>query len=144
MRAIRKIILHCSASDFGDVDVIRGWHLERGFADIGYHYVILNGKRFAGYTYSDKIDGIVEIGRPIQARGAHCAGNNYDSIGICMIGDKIFTEKQIKAVLLLISGLRERFGNIPVYGHYEMPSGIKQGKTCPNIDMDKFRKENDL
>ena len=48
MREINKIILHCSASrcdkDF-DVNDIKEWHLQRGFTDVGYHYIIkLNGE----------------------------------------------------------------------------------------------------
>ena len=43
MRAIHKIIIHCTATREGDdisVDTIRRWHLARGWSDIGYHYVI--------------------------------------------------------------------------------------------------------
>jgi hypothetical protein len=44
MREINKIILHCSASrcnkDF-DVNDIKEWHLQRGFTDVGYHYIIV-------------------------------------------------------------------------------------------------------
>ncbi len=42
-RGINLIVLHCSATPQGrDVTVadIRRWHLERGFADIGYHFVV--------------------------------------------------------------------------------------------------------
>ena len=42
-RYIDKIIVHCAAtpegSDFTTADIKR-WHLQRGFSDIGYHYVI--------------------------------------------------------------------------------------------------------
>lgn len=43
MRDINKIILHCSATQEGkdfDVEDIREWHLQRGFTDVGYHYII--------------------------------------------------------------------------------------------------------
>ena len=42
-RTINEIILHCSATPEGkdySVDTIRKWHLQRGFSNIGYHYVI--------------------------------------------------------------------------------------------------------
>ena len=43
MRKINLIVIHCSDTyarmDIG-VNEIRQWHLQRGFNDIGYHYVI--------------------------------------------------------------------------------------------------------
>lgn len=71
-----SIIIHCSATrqgaDFGAADIAR-WHRQRGFRDIGYHYVI-------------RLDGTLEKGRPIEQAGAHCKGWNAASIGICYIG----------------------------------------------------------
>ena len=76
MRKINKIILHCTATKEGQdftVDDVRRWHIGRGFADIGYHYLIY-------------LDGSVHKGRPIVRIGAHCSGQNKDSIGICYVG----------------------------------------------------------
>lgn len=142
MREINKIIIHCSDSLFGDRDIIDTWHRNRGFKEIGYHYVILNGRIKYADPYDQKIDGILQIGRDIKVTGAHCQGDNKDSIGICLIGTNRFTIRQNDKLIMLINDLRETYGNhIKVFGHYEMKSGIKQGKTCPNIDMVKFRKE---
>ena len=41
-RAVTRVFIHCSASDHpehSNAETIRLWHLARGFADIGYHYV---------------------------------------------------------------------------------------------------------
>jgi len=141
MREINKIILHCSDSIFGDRDLIDGWHRSKGFKCVGYHYIILNGRTRYSAVYDNTIDGILQIGRDIRDNGAHCVGENSDSIGICLIGIDKFTDKQINRLTLLISGLRERFGNIPILGHYETKSGAKQSKTCPNIFMPEFRKK---
>ena len=76
MRDINKIILHCSATSEGkdfDVNDIREWHLQRGFTDVGYHYVI-------------KLDGTIQDGRDIRTIGAHCKGYNYGSVGIVYVG----------------------------------------------------------
>lgn len=75
-RKIDQIILHCTSTpegeDFTNAQ-IREWHLERGFSDIGYHYVIgLNGE--------------VRPGRPESVVGAHCKGHNTRSIGVCYVG----------------------------------------------------------
>ena len=86
MRSIRKHIIHCSDSDYGDVDIIRAWHLARGFRDVGYHFII-------------RRDGEIELGRPMNEIGAHCAGYNKESIGTCLIGVDNFTKKQFKSLL---------------------------------------------
>ena len=117
MRKIKQIIVHCSATkegqDFKAKDIKR-WHLERGFTDIGYHYVV-------------DLDGTIEEGRSLELIGAHTKGQNRDSIGICYVGGldasgepkDTRTTQQKAALWLLIKKLRERFGNIPVYPHYK-------------------------
>jgi N-acetylmuramoyl-L-alanine amidase len=80
MAAIRKktdlLVVHCAATkasmDIGAKE-IRRWHKDRGWDDIGYHYVI-------------RRNGDVEIGRPENAVGAHVAGKNSTSVGICLVG----------------------------------------------------------
>ena len=72
MREINEIIIHCTATAEGrdvTVDELRAWHKQRGFKDIGYHYVVL-------------LDGDIVNGRPITMCGAHCQGHNANSIGI--------------------------------------------------------------
>lgn len=56
-----------------DAAEIRRWHLELGFRDIGYHYII-------------KRDGIVETGHPEHVTGAHVGGHNVGNIGTCIVG----------------------------------------------------------
>lgn len=80
---IDAIVIHASATREGqDVRAadIDKWHKERGFAMIGYNYVI-------------DLDGKVEVGRPLSMDGAHCntkgvSGVSYNkhSIGICYVG----------------------------------------------------------
>lgn len=80
---IDAIVIHCSATREGmdvrasDIDKM---HKDRGFAMIGYNFVI-------------DLDGTVEVGRPLTRDGAHCntaglSGKAYNkhSIGICYIG----------------------------------------------------------
>ncbi len=132
MRRIEKIIIHCSASEFGDVALIDRWHRQRGWRMIGYHYVILNGYRRKG-RYAGRDDGLVEAGRPVEEVGAHCRGQNRTSIGVCLIGNYLFSEKQLfYALPELVKELMERFGLTldDVYGHRE----FTRFKTCPNFD----------
>jgi len=126
-RKITSIIIHCTASpnsrDIG-VKEITQWHKERGFATIGYHFVI-------------KRDGRVEKGRPVDQAGAHCFGHNANSIGICLVGMDRFTSAQIDSLVVGVARLKTQYKlkDTAVFGHYE----FDKGKTCPNLPMDKIR-----
>lgn len=135
MRTINKIIIHCSATRPGwmennptamKVDEIRRWHVEeRGWSDIGYHFLI-------------DTDGTVAPGRPLERSGAHTKGHNNDSIGICLIGghgasatDRFrdhFSMAQNKALRDLIDELRAEYGDLRVQGHNEFAA-----KGCPGF-----------
>ena len=130
MRKIDKIILHCSATPEGrdhDVEDIRRWHLRRGFSDIGYHYLI-------------HIDGTIEPGRPIEKRGAHTAGFNKGSIGICYVGgmDKDMkhpkdtrTKAQKDSLIKLMHELIYKYNkDMTIHGHNEFAN-----KACPSFNV---------
>ena len=128
MRTINKFIIHCSATPEGrdyTVEQIRKWHLARRFKDIGYHYVIYR-------------DGSIHTGRPVAQTGAHCIGQNANSIGICYIGGlakdcktpkDTRTEAQKGAIVQLLKDLHKRFPLATVHGHREFVS-----KACPCFD----------
>ena len=123
-RTINEIIIHCSATkegqNFTTAD-IRKWHLERGFSDIGYHYVVYR-------------DGSVHTGRNVNISGAHCAGHNSHSIGVCYIGglDKNLrpkdtrTSQQKDALLKLLRQLKQLYPKATIHGHCEFSN-----KACP-------------
>lgn len=141
MRAqdIDAIVIHCSATRAGqDVRAadIDKWHKERGFAMIGYNYVI-------------DLDGTVEVGRPLSRDGAHCntagtSGRSYNrhSIGICYVGglDKdgkpadTRTPEQKRALRDLVYKLMDEYpGIVEVIGHRDAsPDRNKDGKITPN------------
>jgi hypothetical protein len=151
MAQIRYIIIHCSDSAFGDVHILRRWHKERGFKEIGYHWVIGNGWRSKGEQVP-ALDGAVQQGIPLDADdhirgsevGRHALGYNANSIGICLIGkDGQFTAKQEMALRGLVRTLMglHRIALSNVLGHYETESGAAQGKTCPGMNMNLWRQE---
>ncbi len=129
MRNLTRIIIHCSATREGQevsVDTIRRWHENKGWADIGYHFVI-------------GIDGTIHQGRDIDQIGAHTYRHNLDSIGICYVGGvekdgktpkDTMTEMQEIAMLELIKSLRVIFGKLNLHGHNEFSS-----KACPSFDV---------
>jgi len=145
---VENIIIHISDSTWGSASEIRKWHLEKGWADIGYHFVILNGQIRPDFCLAT-LDGSFEIGRHLDGDmfiednevGAHALGYNDKSIGICGIGKVGWTAIQKDSLIILLIELTEYF-KIPksnVLGHCETESGKAQGKTCPNLNMDVIR-----
>lgn len=135
MRQITEIIIHCADTPEGrDVkaDEIRRWHKnERGWRDIGYHYVI-------------DLDGTIEAGRDVETAGAHCTGHNAKSIGICYVGGcdaqmqpkDTRTDEQKASLLLLLKYLRQRYPKAKIYGHRDFAQ-----KACPSFDAKNEYKE---
>lgn len=152
MAALKHIVVHCSASEWGSAAAIREWHLQKGWKDIGYHFVILNGKlRPTVSNWQTELtiplmDGSIEVGRYLDGdnfisakeTGAHTLNYNSVSIGVCLIGVKKFTKKQFDSLEKLLRSLLRiyRLNKSAIKGHYHL------GKTsCPNFDVDKFVRE---
>ena len=143
MRSIDLVVIHCSYSEYGNAALIDGWHRQRGWEGIGYHYVLLNG-----YPDADShrlrrpcfwLDGVVETGRPLEVVGAHTRGHNRNSVGICLIGREQFTQQQFETLTRLIGELRVGRPRLRLAGHYELLGPRDPPKTCPNMDMDWLR-----
>lgn len=128
MRKINKIIVHCSATpegkDFTAADIDR-WHRQRGWRCIGYHYVI-------------ELDGSIHKGRDESVIGAHCSGQNANSIGVCYVGGvakdgktpkDTRTDAQKHSLLELLKELKAKYPNATIHGHREFAA-----KACPSFD----------
>lgn len=126
-RYISEIIVHCTATIIGrdySIDTIRQWHLDRGFKDIGYHYII-------------HLDGKIDRGRHESLIGAHCKLHNQNSIGVCYVGGldsdgnpkDTRTDAQKDSLLKLIRALKRKYPNAVVHGHREFAN-----KECPCFD----------
>ena len=126
-RSINLIVVHCTATEEGkdySVAEIRRWHLKRGFSDIGYHYLI-------------GIDGKVHEGRNVNISGAHTAGYNAHSIGVCYVGglDKNHKAKDTRtpaqkaSLLRLLTDLKKIYPKATIHGHREYAN-----KACPCFD----------
>lgn len=148
MSQIQNIIIHCSDSLHGCAREIRRWHMEKGWRDIGYHYVIGNGQPIKTMRL-EILDGMIECGRYLdedltingEEQGAHALGYNSSSLGICLIGRNQFTSLQMIRLFKLCEELIQLYDlkTSGVLGHYETASGHAQGKTCPNLDMNSIR-----
>jgi len=130
-----ELIIHCSATPEGKdytVEDIDRWHRQRGFTNgCGYHYVVYR-------------DGSIHQGRPEMAIGAHCAGHNHISIGICYIGGceaqrradgkyhskDTRTPEQKVALQQLLDQLKSRYPQATIHGHNEFAR-----KACPGYEV---------
>lgn len=140
------IVFHCSATkpdqDHVDRKVIEEWHLAKGWAAIGYHFVITRA-------------GTLQLGRPLEDIGAHVQGFNSTSVGICMVGgldehgaglvDDVdgYTADQWVTAWVLVKYLRKVWPDARICGHRDLsPDADHDGKieqsewlkTCPGFD----------
>lgn len=129
-RKINEIIIHCTATEFGfpvTKDDLYQWHVkERGFSEIGYHYVVHS-------------NGHISFYRSLLKPGAHCKGHNKYSIGIAYVGGLINgmpcdtrTFPQKESLNYLIESLCNRFPITKITGHNEYSN-----KACPCFDANK-------
>ena len=133
MRLITKVIIHCAATkpsmDIGASE-IKKWHLDRGWKDIGYHYVI-------------RRNGDIENGIAVALAGSHTKGHNANSIGICLVGgindkgepESNFTKAQWATLERLVRILKVDFPHATVHGHREFAA-----KACPSFDVQEWLK----
>lgn len=139
------IAVHCSATkatqDIGVVEIDQ-MHKQRGFACVGYHYVI-------------RRNGTIERGRPVNTVGAHVEGYNSVSIGICMIGglnakgkgENNFTQSQFASLRDLVTELKKTYQVAKVQGHRDFSKDLNFDgkitsnewmKECPCFDVAEF------
>jgi hypothetical protein len=141
MRKIDKIIIHAadtpSSMDIGAKEITM-WHTDpppkgRGWAAIGYAYVI---RRDETLELGRDLDGDGDV---VEEVGAHAAGFNARSIGVCLVGGKDagssvanFTPAQYKILAWLVGELTNKFPGCDVLGHRDLP-GVT--KDCPCFDV---------
>jgi len=134
--SVTGLIIHCTAtpsdwrpgaSSEDRVAAIRQMHItERGWSDIGYHWLI------------DR-DGTVLPGRRETVIGAHVAGHNAGTIGISLFGGltskprdpflKNYTNRQEVALIDLIDDICSRAAITSIRGHNQLDNG----KACPGF-----------
>lgn len=147
------IVVHCSAtgpsSDIG-IDEIRDWHTRskedggNGWSDVGYHAVI-------------RRNGQLEFGRHFDVAGAHVKGQNYRSVGICMVGgldqegqpENNFTQPQFTSLKIVLAMMRRAYPSAVIVGHRDLSpdldgDGVVEKhewvKDCPCFDVQKWVK----
>jgi N-acetylmuramoyl-L-alanine amidase len=124
-----RVVVHHSLTDTGDVDSFRRHHMKPkpeglGAEDIGYHFVILPC-------------GDLQQGRRQELQGAHAKGRNFDSIGVCLIGNFSKyspTTSQLKTFINLYTSLCKRYGkDLPIEFHRS--ENLKN--ACPGVYLER-------
>jgi hypothetical protein len=137
---VTEICLHASATrpewmQNKGVDAkhkeIKRWHVkERGWNDIGYHWI-------------DDRDGQIKAGRDMSVIGAGVLGHNRGVIHLCMIGghggsstDKFsdhFTNAQLVSLMVLFSKIDLKTKISVISGHNQFAN-----KGCPCFDVPRW------
>ncbi|MBN1941770.1 MAG: N-acetylmuramoyl-L-alanine amidase [Phycisphaerae bacterium] len=125
-RAWRHIVMHHSATESGSAEKFDAMHRQRGWDELGYHFVITNG--------NGGPDGRVQVGSRWrkQKHGAHTGGtpgNEYNEhgIGVCLVGNFMThspSPAQLRSVTELTEYLAERYGISPghILAHKDAPN----------------------
>lgn len=118
---ISQIVVHHSASTTHKAEDFARWHVQqRGWAGIGYHYII-------------EKDGTIIQGNPLENISYNVTNHNTKSIGICLSGNFDIEEpttQQLNSLRKLINHLRNLLPQpLQVYGHRDFGSTSCPGKT---------------
>ena len=143
-RPVNLIVIHCSATRENQnytIDDIARDHKARGFNTVGYHRYI-------------RRDGEIYIGREFSRAGAHVAGHNAHSIGICYEGgldnnNKAKDTRTTAQKVSLLACIQEAlaYGEVTrITGHRDLSPDIDGDgvvepnewvKMCPCFDAEK-------
>lgn len=130
MNVPRMIILHHSAAPATQTPaIIDEYHKSIGFprSSLGY---------YIGYQYLILSDGTIFQARKETEEGAHCKGKNFESVGICLLGNfdhSLPSSAQVASLKKLLREVCERW-KIPtteIYPHRKFAA-----KTCYGSRLD--------
>lgn len=119
-RTNRIIIHHAEASTCSAEDIHR-WHLANGWSGAGYHFLV-------------RKDGSIYRLRPEGKVGAHSAGSNSDSIGICFEGSynsETMPQAQVDAGRELVAYLKDKYGISKIQRHRDVCDTDCPGANFP-------------
>lgn len=119
------VVHHSASARTTTVEEIRSWHRQRGWDDIGYHWVI------------DRY-GAIRVGRPAWIQGAHTYGHNSRTWGVCVTGDNTrrgyeWVEPQEQALHRLVESLRVAVPELKVVRHCDLRPTECPGRALPDI-----------
>ena len=123
-KKVQYLVFHHTGGRHHDASAahINRVHIERGWAGIGYHFVI-------------RWDGTLEIGRPLHKQGSHTAGYNDVSLGVVMSGnfeEGEPTEEQLRCGVALARLIGRNYPDIEYVRHKDIGRAtLCNGKNFP-------------
>ena len=121
---LKTVVVHHSALEYyhGPQAIQRLHMRQRGWADIGYHFLI---------------DGLGQLyeGRLLNIRGAHTGGFNTGSVGVCLLGNFDVVEPaavQLETLRRLAGHLRDEYAMTHLAGHRDFQP---RETSCPGASL---------
>lgn len=137
----KYIVIHHTATKTGNMDFIDKAHKNRGFGEMGYHFLIDNGTM-------GKSTGQIEVGHrwTEQKDGAHARADNMNmkGIGVSLIGnfsEDTVSDEQLRSLVYVVNTLRYHY-KIPkwrIIGHRDVRGAATE---CPgsHFPMGRFKR----
>lgn len=125
-----RVTIHCTDTPDGEqvkLEVLDEAHRARGWTGIGYHFLI-------------EPTGKALPCRPLELQGAGVKDANEGNVHICLVGNSKFTAAQWETLRITLDAMTEVMGIKPweIHAHHQFPSAIAQGKTCPNVSINRI------
>lgn len=120
--------LHTRGDVAARIELIRRAHVNNGWADIGYHYII-------------DPQGNVWEGRPLRYQGAHVKVANESNLGILVLGNFMEQRPTLSATTALdrfVASHMRQYG-VPlarVHTHQELSP-----TACPGVNLQRYMEE---
>jgi N-acetylmuramoyl-L-alanine amidase len=156
-RNINLIVIHCSASPNGvaltrngknAATVIDGWHKSRGFSRAPAWRLKWNAElQSIGYHFVIDVNGFLYTGRHRDEIGAHVAGYNMNSIGICCVGYDKLSLLQWSQLASIVLQLKREYPNAKIVGHRDLSPDLNHDgkitsneymKLCPGFNVSEW------
>lgn len=116
-----RLVIHHAAAENLSPEEIHQMHLDRGWSGIGYHFYI-------------RSDGTIYRGRDENKVGSHVAGNNTNTLGICLEGnfeENGVSKEQLEALLNLSTYLCLKYDISDILKHNDLLATECPGRLFP-------------
>lgn len=122
-RVTDAIVIHHAAADNASPEAIHAWHINNGWAGIGYHFVI-------------RKNGEIHRGRPLWASGANVLNHNWHTIGVCCEGNyhvkgAVMPKAQMDALHEVLRYLKSIYPSAAIKFHRDYGGSVCPGDYFP-------------
>lgn len=117
------INIHHAAAENASPEAVHAWHINNGWAGIGYHFYI-------------RKNGEIHRGRPLWARGANVLNHNWHTIGVCCEGNyhvkgAVMPKAQMDALHEAIRYMKKLYPSAAIKFHRDYGGSVCPGDYFP-------------